>query len=120
MADVNASGRWKNHKVNYFSFSSEVLNRPSSQTCGRWYLPTYLFRDGSPKFYGLPETHKVGMPLRPIVSSIGTVTYETSKELARILKPPGGEITTLCKENPRFYTRDKGHPPMSESMHDVL
>ena len=27
------------------------------------------------------------MPLRPIVSSIWTVTYETSKELARILKP---------------------------------
>ena len=27
MADVIASGRWKNHKVNYFNFSSEVLNR---------------------------------------------------------------------------------------------
>ena len=38
---------WKNHKVNYFNFSSEVLNRTSSQTCGRWYLPTFLFRDGS-------------------------------------------------------------------------
>ena len=47
MADVIASGRWKNHKVNYFNFSSEVLNRTSSQTCGRWYLPTFLFRDGS-------------------------------------------------------------------------
>ena len=37
----------KTTKVNYFSFSSEVLNRTSSQTCGRWYLPTFLFRDGS-------------------------------------------------------------------------
>ena len=46
---------------------------------------------GSPKFYGLPKIHKVGMPLRPIVSSIGTVTYETSKELARIFKPPVGK-----------------------------
>ena len=47
VADVIASGRWKNHKVNYFNFSSEVLNRTSSQTCGRWYLPTFLLRDGS-------------------------------------------------------------------------
>ena len=47
MADVIASGRWKNHKVNYFNFSSAVLNRTSSQTCGRWYLPTFLLMDGS-------------------------------------------------------------------------
>ena len=47
VADAIASGRWKNHKVNYFNFSSEVLNRTSSQTCGRWYLPTFLLRDGS-------------------------------------------------------------------------
>ena len=42
---------------------------------------------GSPKFYGLPKIHKFGIPLRPIISSIGTVTYNTAKELARILKP---------------------------------
>ena len=40
-----------------------------------------------PKFYGLPKVHKSGMPLRPIVSSICSVTYVTSKELSRILKP---------------------------------
>ena len=39
------------------------------------------------KFYGLPKIHKPGIPLRPIISSIGTVTYNTAKELARILKP---------------------------------
>ena len=31
----------------YFSLSSEMLTRTSSHTCGRWYLPTFLFRDGS-------------------------------------------------------------------------
>ena len=41
----------------------------------------------SPKFYGLPKIHKEGIPLRPIVSSIGAVSYERSKELAMILKP---------------------------------
>ena len=40
-----------------------------------------------PKFYGLPKIHKKETPLRPIVSSISSVSYATSKELARILKP---------------------------------
>ena len=28
-----------------FNFSSEMLNRTSSHMCGRWNLPTFLFRD---------------------------------------------------------------------------
>ena len=39
------------------------------------------------KFYGLPKIHKPGIPLRPIVSSIGAATYNTAKELPKILKP---------------------------------
>ena len=31
---------------NYFRLSSEMLSRTSSQICGRWYLPMFLFRDG--------------------------------------------------------------------------
>ena len=30
----------------YFNFSSEMFNRASSHMCGRWNLPTFLFRDG--------------------------------------------------------------------------
>ena len=40
-----------------------------------------------PKFYGLPKIHKPDTPLRPIVSSCGSVTYGVAKELAKILKP---------------------------------
>ena len=40
----------------------------------------------SPKFYGLPKIHKLDIPLRPIVSSCGSVTYWVAKELAKILK----------------------------------
>ena len=47
----------------------------------------------SPKFYGLPKIHKPGIPLRPVVSSTGTVTYNTAKELAKILKPLVGMST---------------------------
>ena len=42
------------------------------------------------QFYGLPKIHKPGIPLRPIVSSIGAATYNTAKELANILKPLAG------------------------------
>ena len=55
------------------------------------YKRLYPTGAGSPKFYGLPKIHKEGIPLRPIVSSIGAVSYETSKELTRILKPLVGK-----------------------------
>ena len=51
------------------------------------YKKLYPTGAGVPKFYGLPKIHKKETPLRPIVSSIGSVSYATSKELARILKP---------------------------------
>ena len=51
------------------------------------YKRLYPTGAGVPKLYGLPKVHKEGIPLRPIVSSIGTASYETAKELARILKP---------------------------------
>ena len=44
-----------------------------------------------PKFYGLPKIHKPDTPLRPIVSSCGSVTYGVAKELAKILKPLVGK-----------------------------
>ena len=51
------------------------------------YKRLYPTGAGSPKFYGLPKVYKQGTPLRPIVSSIGAATYQTAKELSRILKP---------------------------------
>jgi hypothetical protein len=38
-----------------------------------------------PSLYGLPKLHKEGVPLRPIVNNIGTLTYQLSKYLARLL-----------------------------------
>ena len=43
------------------------------------------------KFYGQPRIHKLDTPLRPIVSSCGSVTYGVAKELAKILKPLVGK-----------------------------
>ena len=42
-------------------------------------------------FYGLLNIHKPDTPLRPIVSSCGSVTYGVAKELAKILKPLVGK-----------------------------
>ena len=46
----------------------------------------------APKFYGLPKIHKDGTPLRGIVSSSGSLSYPTAKELARILGPLVGKM----------------------------
>ena len=51
------------------------------------YKKVYPTWASAPKFYGLSKIHKEDVPLRPIVSSIGSVTYGVAKELSRILKP---------------------------------
>ena len=66
------------------------------------YKRLYPTGAGSPKFYGLPKIHKEGIPLRPIVSSIGTPTYSTSKELSRILKPLVGKSPHHIQNNQDF------------------
>ena len=39
------------------------------------------------RMYGLPKIHKVGLPLRPVVSSIDGFNYRLSKYLAKKLQP---------------------------------
>ena len=68
----------------------------------RTYKKPYPTGAGTPKFYGLPKVHKAGVPLRPIVSSIGAVTYETSKELSKILKPLVGQSPYHVHNNKEF------------------
>ena len=56
----------------------------------------------TPKYYGLPKVHKQDTQLRPIVSTIGSVTCETTKELSRILKPLIGRSTHHVRNNQDF------------------
>ena len=55
-----------------------------------------------PKYYGLPKVHKQGIPLRPIISSRGSVSYETAKELAKILMPLIGKSPYHVHNNKDF------------------
>ena len=53
--------------------------------------PTSLQR---PRMYGLPKTHKVGTPLRPILSMVGSSHHELAKWLASILQPVLEQFST--------------------------
>ena len=55
-----------------------------------------------PKFYGLPKVHKENTPLRPIVSSIGSVTYGVAKEVSRIIKPLVGSTEHHVNNSKEF------------------
>ena len=46
-----------------------------------------------PYFYGLPKLHKPGIPLRPIISGIGSVTHPLAKYLAGLLSPFLGKFS---------------------------
>ena len=71
------------------------------------YKNMYPTGAGISKFYGLPKVHKAGVPLRPIVSSRGSVTYNTSKELARVLKPLAGRSTFSVQNTMDFVEQVK-------------
>ena len=43
------------------------------------YRKLYPTTESPPKFYGLPKVHKPDTPRRPIVSSIGSITYNCVK-----------------------------------------
>ena len=70
-----------------------ILKRVKNQTelDSNTYKSMYPTGCVPPKFYGLPKIHKPDTPLRPIVSSCGSVTYGVAKELAKILKPLVGK-----------------------------
>ena len=53
----------------------------------------------SPRLYGLQKIHEANIPLRPIVSFIGSPTYALSKELASILT----KLTGLSKHHVKNF-----------------
>ena len=58
-----------------------------------------------PKFYGSPKIHKQGIPMRGIVSSIGSMAYKTAKLLARILKYLVGKNQHSVNSTKEFIER---------------
>ncbi|CAH1239264.1 HTR6 [Branchiostoma lanceolatum] len=60
-----------------------------------------------PAFYGLPKIHKQDVPLRPIVSGIGSVTYGVASFLAKILGPLVGKSKHHVQNSADFVNKIK-------------
>ena len=78
------------------------------------YKKIYPTGAGIPKFYGLPKIHKAGVPLRPIVSGRGSDSYNTAKELDRILKQMAGRTTYSVQNTKDFIEQIKNIKLLSE------
>ena len=71
----------------------QIKDQPAPHDSDKKQLEPKLYHklhstDSTPaSFYGLPKIHKDNVPLRPIMSAIGSPTYELSKYLANILSP---------------------------------
>ena len=61
----------------------------------------------APRIYGLPKIHKEGAPLRPIVNTIGGLTYLLAKFLALKLQPLVGRNESFVKDSASFFMKLK-------------
>ena len=52
-----------------------------------------------PYMYGLIKTHKQNNPVRPIISSVGSISYRLSKYLVKLLSPLLGNISNSNIKN---------------------
>ena len=66
------------------------------------YRRLYPTTDTAPRFYGLPKVHKANLPLRPIVSSIGSITDNLAKHLKGLVKPLVGQSIHHVKNSSEF------------------
>ena len=71
------------------------------------YYKLYPTTETPPKFYGLPKIHKEGRPLRPIVSSCGSISYPCSRFLSDVLKPLVGQSPHHIKNTAEFADKIK-------------
>ncbi|XP_068739082.1 uncharacterized protein [Montipora capricornis] len=62
----------------------------------------YTTCDQTTRFCGLPKIYKVNCPLRPIVSSIGTISYQIPRYVADILSPLVGKTEHYVKNSKAF------------------
>jgi hypothetical protein len=58
-----------------------------------------------PRLYCLPKVHKPNIPFRPIVSAIGSPTYNVSRYLATLLKPLVGQTDSFILNSSHFVQK---------------
>ena len=105
----------------YWTISKDPTNKLKTQThchtkghkTNRWtqglnLLQNVPYQCSPPKFYCLPKIHKAGTPLRPIVSTRGSITYGEDKELATIIHPLVGQSQHHLKHSTLHTTNTTG------------
>ena len=55
-----------------------------------------------PRFYGRAKVHKDNCPVRPVISAVGTATYNVSSYIAKILAPLIGNTENTVKNSKEF------------------
>ena len=103
MIMVDPTNKYKNKLISLLKFIKAECGIDENT-----YKRLYPTGAAPPKYYGLPKVHKPGMPLRPIISSIGSVTYATAKELSRILKSLVGRSPYHVMNNMNFIESING------------
>ena len=81
------------------------------------YRTLYPTSSTIPRFYGLPKVHKTGAPLRPIIASTGSLTYQVARHVADILAPLVGNNGYALK-NSAEMVKDLGESQLGDT--DVL
>ena len=60
-----------------------------------------------PRIYGLPKIHKDGVPIRPIVNTRNSPTYQLAKFLAKKLKVFVGQTPSYIKDSTHMVNEIK-------------
>ena len=69
-----------------------------------------------PMIYGLPKIHKESIPLRPIVSCIGSPTYKLAKHIVSIITPLVGQTSSFVKDSRHFVRIVRGEIRTEEKL----
>ncbi|XP_048524257.1 integrator complex subunit 3 homolog [Dendroctonus ponderosae] len=77
----------------------------SSEFRRRWVKRIIRSEAPPPRLYGLPKIHKEGIPLRPIVSAPGSLTYDIAKYLSSLLQPHLRSTETYIKNSEHFIKK---------------
>ncbi len=102
------------HKTTYKKLSQNPTNKIDNKinkVLKKYEEKNYLTRDQRlklspqnsipPQIYGLPKIHKENVPLRPIVSAIGSPTHNLAKFIVIIISSISGNTKLYVK---KLYT----------------
>ena len=68
-----------------------------------------------PRLYGLPKIHKKNVPLRPVLSAIGSPQYPVAKYLASVLKPVLDKFSAYCVSDSFTFAKEINSTKLDKS-----